>query len=195
MARHIGCRCRKILQSTVTTNRHIHGDSMGKIDIFLERDARISDCGKYRYLLRRTWDHDRPRALYVMLNPSTADAEIDDATIRSCIRLAQGLAYGSFEVVNLYAFRTTDPRELQKASDPIGPNNDAVIEAAAGRCDSIICAWGAYGPATMRGRTVHEILRRNRPAIFCLGRTKNGAPKHPLYIPTGATLLVFNHPK
>lgn len=164
-------------------------------DLFLERDARLSDCGRYRYLLRRTWDHGLPRALYVMLNPSTADAEIDDQTIRSCIRLVKALGYGSFEVVNLYAFRATDPRELQKSPDPIGPDNDAVIEAATNRCDTIICAWGAHKPATMRGRRVHEILRRQRPAVFCLGRTATGAPKHPLYIPTGAKLSVFDHPQ
>ena len=65
---------------------------------YLENDAVISDCSKYRYLLRRTWDHSKPRLLYVMLNPSTADARNDDATIRSCVRLASGLGYGSIEV-------------------------------------------------------------------------------------------------
>jgi hypothetical protein len=77
----------------------------GMMDLFLERDAVISNCRQCRYLLRRTRDAVKPRARYVMLNPSTADADIDDATIRSCIRLAKGLGYGSFEVVNLFAFR------------------------------------------------------------------------------------------
>src|SRR5215510_5582686 len=103
-------------------------------DLFLERDAVLSDCGRYRYMLRRTWDHSKPRVLFVMLNPSTADAEIDDATIRSCIRLAKGAGYGSFEVVNLYALRATDPAELQRADDPVGPKNNDIIEAAIGRC-------------------------------------------------------------
>jgi hypothetical protein len=160
-------------------------------DLFLERDARLSGCGRYRYLLRRTWDYDKPRALIVMLNPSTADAEIDDPTIRSCIRLSKGLGYGSFEVVNLFALRATDPLELQRADDPIGPDNDEAIEAAIGRCDFAICAWGAHPMAGNRDDTVRSLLRTRRPAVFCLGTTKSGAPKHPLYIKTGTPLQVF----
>jgi hypothetical protein len=158
---------------------------------FLERDAVISDCGKYRYLLRRTWDHAKPRVLFVMLNPSTADAEIDDATIRSCIRLSKANGYGSFEVVNLYGLRATDPDELAKAGDPVGPNNDCHIEAAILRCDLAICAWGAYPGAANRSGSVRGLLRSRRPAIFCFGTTKSGAPKHPLYIRTDAPLQTY----
>jgi len=160
-------------------------------DLFLERDAVLSDCGTYRYLLRRTWDHKLPRSLFIMLNPSTADAEIDDATIRSCIRLSKCLGYGSFEVVNLFALRATDPAELQKAAEPIGPRNDIVIEAALGRCDMAICAWGAHHMAQRRATEVRNMLRSRRPAIFCLGKTKAGFPKHPLYIKSGTPLEVF----
>lgn len=160
-------------------------------DLFLERDAVISECGTFRYLLRRTWDAKQPRLLYVMLNPSTADAEIDDATIRSCIRLAKGLGYGSFEVVNLFAFRATDPENLAKATDPIGPNNDSSIERAVGRCDMVVCAWGAHPMAARRSADVRNTLRSFRPAVFCLGKTKAGAPKHPLYIKSGTPLEVF----
>lgn len=162
---------------------------MGGPDLFLERDAVISNCGRYRYLLRRTWDHGKPRSLIVMLNPSTADAEVDDATIRSCIRLSKALAYGSFEVVNLFAFRATDPDELQRADDPVGPRNDDTIEAAILRCDLAICAWGAHPMAERRASSVRALLSGRRPAIFCLGKTKTGAPK--LYIKTGAALEVF----
>lgn len=160
-------------------------------DLFLERDARISRCGRYRYMLRRTWDHAKPRALFVMLNPSTADAEIDDATIRSCIRLSKSLSYGSFEVVNLFAFRATNPAELQRANDPIGPDNDDLIESAVGRCDLVICAWGAHPMARSRVSSVRSLLRSRRPAVFCLGKTQAGAPKHPLYIKTGTPLMTF----
>jgi len=160
-------------------------------DLFLERDAVISDCGKYRYLLRRTWDHTKPRALIVMLNPSTADADIDDATIRSCIRLCKGLEYGSFEVVNLFAFRATDPADLEKASEPVGERNEITIEAAIGRCDVAICAWGAHPMTQRRARSTHALLRSYRPAVFCLGTTKAGAPKHPLYIKSGTPLQVY----
>lgn len=160
-------------------------------DLFLESDAVISDCGRYRYLLRRTWDHTKPRSLIVMLNPSTADAEINDATIRSCIRLSKGLSFGSFEVVNLFAFRATDPDDLARADDPVGPRNDDSIEGAILRCDIAVCAWGAHPLAHSRAGTVRSLLRSRRPAVFCLGTTKAGSPKHPLYIKTGTPLQTF----
>lgn len=160
-------------------------------DLFLESDAVISECGRYRYLLRRTWDHGKPRALFVMLNPSTADGEIDDATIRSCIRLSKGMGYGSFEVVNLYALRATDPTELQWDAEPIGPNNNDSIAGAVSRCDIPICAWGAHPMAGNRAGEVRSIIRSYRPAVFCLGKTKSGAPKHPLYIKSGTQLETF----
>ena len=160
-------------------------------EVYIERDAVISDCGKYRYLLRRVWDHRCLRGLFVMLNPSTADAKIDDATIRSCTRLSRGLGYGSFEVVNLFAWRATNPAELASSSDPIGTLNDSVIESAVSRCDVVICAWGAHDTRG-RDRRVWEIVRSSRPAAFCLGTTKNGSPKHPLYIKSGTPLEAYS---
>ena len=155
-------------------------------DLFLERDASLSPCGKYRYLLRRSWNHKLPRALYVMLNPSTADAEVDDATIRSCFRLAKPWGYGSFEVVNLFAWRATDPAELEKAADPIGnPRNADTFQSALTRCDLAICAWGAHPMAVERGPLAVSTIRGFKPMAYCLGTTKGGAPKHPLYIKTG----------
>jgi hypothetical protein len=160
-------------------------------DLLLERDAVLSDCGTYRYLLRRTWDHGKPRALFVMLNPSTADASVDDATIRSCIRLSKGFGYGSFEVVNLFGFRATDPAELAKAADPIGPDNERISVAAVERCDIAICAWGAHPMAARKSNFVGGMIRARRPAAYCLGLTKAGAPKHPLYIKSGTPLQVY----
>ena len=158
---------------------------------YFENDATISDCGRYRYLLRRTWDQKKPRALLIMLNPSTADAHADDATIRSCVRLLQALQYGSLEVVNLFAWRATDPDELPNVAEPIGEKNDVAIMSAVGRCDLAICAWGAHKAATKRARQVIEMIRSQRPAVFCFGKTKAGAPKHPLYIKTGVPLLAY----
>jgi len=160
-------------------------------DLFLERDAVISDCGKYRYLLRRTWDYGKPRALFVMLNPSTADAEVDDATIRSCIRLCKSLDYGSFEVVNVFAWRATKPDELLTATDPCGPGNKDHIIRALARCDIPICAWGAWPPAETAADYIRSAIRASRPAAFCFGRTASGAPKHPLYIKSGTPLETY----
>ena len=158
-------------------------------DLFLERDAVISDCGLYRYLLRRAWDYERPRLLWVMLNPSTADAEVDDATIRSCTRLCRSWGYGSFEVVNLFGFRATDPAALAAAANPMGERNDIVAEAAVGRCDVAVAAWGAHPMAQRRARQMADLIRRQRPMVYCVGTTKAGAPKHPLYIKTGTPLV------
>ena len=159
----------------------------------MEREAVLSDCGRYRYLLRRVWDCGRPRALFVMLNPSTADAEVDDATIRSCVRLSKGLDYGSFEVINLFSWRATDPKDLEAAPGiaRIGPEQGRISSAAVERCDMPICAWGAHHLASGRGRQMAEFIRSRRPAVFCFGKTKDGSPRHPLYVKSGTPLEVF----
>lgn len=159
---------------------------------YLENDVVISDCGKYRYLLRRVWHQEKPRALFIMLNPSTADARQDDATIRSCVRLTNGLGYGSIEVVNLFAWRATDPKDLPTPlSMATGPNNPRTIEAAVNRCDVAICAWGAHPYAATNAPGVIDIIRMNRPMPYCFGKTKAGAPKHPLYIKSGTELVAY----
>lgn len=160
-------------------------------DLFLERDTVLSDCGRYRYLLRRTWDHDKPRTLFVMLNPSTADTEIDNATVRSCIRLSRSLGYGSFEVVNLFGLCATDPNELERVADPSGPDNERVSTNAIQRCDTVICAWGGHPIAARKSKYICGLIRIYRPAAYCLGLTKDGAPKQPLYIRTGTPLKVY----
>lgn len=160
-------------------------------DLFMDRDAVMGENGKYRYLLRRAWDPKRPRALLVMLNPSTADAEIDDPTIRSCIRLCRSWGHGSFEVVNVYAFRATDPKALRDADDPVGPQNDDVIAAAINRCDVVICAWGAHTISQSRRNDILSAVRQRRPVAYCMGKTKAGHPKHPLYIKSGTPLEVY----
>lgn len=161
--------------------------------IFLERDAVISPCGQYRYLLRRTWDDRRPRALFIMLNPSTADAHVDDPTIRSCWRLCDAWGYGSFEVVNLYGWRATDPDELDlnEIARMVGPDNARIMDGALSRCDIVICAWGAHPAADPRQRDVCSTVRAVKPAAYCLGLTKKGYPKHPLYVKTGIPLEIY----
>jgi hypothetical protein len=122
-----------------------------------------------------------------MLNPSTADAEVDDATIRSCTRLAKSWNYGGFVVVNLFAWRATNPKDLLTAPDPIGPENEAYIGNAIAQTDFTICAWGANKMAQRRAVDILQLLRKHDKIAHCLGTTKNGAPKHPLYIKTGTT--------
>jgi hypothetical protein len=138
-----------------------------------------SFAGPYRYLLWRRWT-DASSVLFVMLNPSTADARRDDPTIRRCIGFARAWGFGGVEVVNLFAWRATDPRELRRAADPIGPDNDRAIAKAAARNHAIIAAWGVHGALLERDRQVAVLLAGAR--VHCLARTGNGAPRHPLYV-------------
>ncbi len=135
--------------------------------------------GPYRYLLWRRWA-DAASVLFVMLNPSTADALRDDPTIRRCLGYARAWGFGAVEVVNLFAWRATDPRELRRAGDPVGPGNDRVIAEAAARNHAVIAAWGLHGALLDRGSRVAALL-----APFgarCLGATAAGMPRHPLYL-------------
>jgi hypothetical protein len=159
--------------------------------LYLENNAVISDCGKYRYLLRRTWDHAKMHALFVMLNPSTADAKLDDPTIRSCVRLVSGLGYGSIEVVNIFGWRATDPNELPKQADPVGPMNESIVAAAILRCDVVICAWGGNAMAARKSDFLCGMIRRWKPPAYCFGTTKSGAPRHPLYVKSGTAIVTY----
>lgn len=114
-----------------------------------------------------------------MLNPSTADASVNDPTIRRCIGYTRSWGYGSLAVVNLYALRATDPDELRRHPSPCGPDNDAAIFDAAVAASLIVCAWGADPMAPARARAVEGHLLDGMP-LFCLGRAKEGEPRHPL---------------
>jgi len=133
----------------------------------------------YRYLLFRRWA-DADSVLFVMLNPSTADAGRDDPTIRRCRRLAAAWGFGGVEIANLFALRATDPRDLARARAPVGTRNDEILADAAVRASAIVVAWGVHGSHRARDRAVVELLGA-RP-LFCLGTTLGGAPRHPLYV-------------
>lgn len=151
-------------------------------------DAVYSPCERYRYTLTRTWDPDGGRALFVMLNPSTATELKNDPTVERCERRARTLGFGAFRVCNIFAYRATDPRVMRAAADPVGPGNDAAIDDSARRwirCDSrdrIICAWGTHGAFMDRGPQVERLLRATGRPLHTLGLTRAGHPRHPLYI-------------
>lgn len=154
----------------------------------VHRDAVISDCSRYRYSLCRSWAPDVGTVLFVMLNPSTADAREDDPTIRRCIGFARSWGYGRIDVVNLFAWRATNPEELRGVADPIGPNNDGHILSNARAAKLVVCAWGAHGEIDGRDETVVRLLRSRvrvggQPIkLHILGLTKGAAPRHPLYV-------------
>lgn len=147
--------------------------------------AVISDCGRYRYLLTRQ-SHTpgaRETVVFCMLNPSTADASVDDPTIRRCRGFADRWDCAGLAVVNLYAYRATDPRAL-RALDPIdavGPANDNWLRDVAAKASGIVCAWGTNSDP-QRVRDVVAIFTSNQARLYCLGTTKDGHPRHPLYI-------------
>lgn len=144
--------------------------------------AVYSDCERYRYTLTRTWDPDGRKALFVMLNPSTATEVQNDPTVERCERRARALGFGAFRVTNIFAWRDTDPKKMRAARDPVGPENDAAISEGAHWADQVICAWGAHGDHLGRGRHVEALLRATGLPLFHLGLTKAGHPMHPLYI-------------
>ncbi len=140
------------------------------------------DCTRrYRRRLWRRWSSGRGVALFVMLNPSTADAARDDPTIRRCAGFARDWGFAGFDAVNLYDLRATDPRDLFAAKRPCSAANDAAIRAAARATDLAVVAWGALADPA-RASTVLDLLRREDAEPHALSLTKNGQPRHPLYL-------------
>lgn len=144
--------------------------------------ALYSDCERYRYALTRTWDASGRKALFVMLNPSTATEFQNDPTVERCERRARALGFGAFRVTNIFAWRDTDPRKMRAAPDPIGPHNDEIITQSAPWADQVIAAWGTHGTHLNRGEAVQALLKATKKPLYHLGLTKDGHPKHPLYI-------------
>jgi hypothetical protein len=153
-----------------------------------EPRAEFDETGRYRYVLRRRWGAEPRYVLWCALNPSTADAEQDDPTIRRELAFARAWGFQAFVKVNLFALRSTDPDVLRWHRDPIGPGNDAAIAQAAAGAALVVAAWGAFPLARKRAEAVLPLLG---PEVWCLGRTKDGAPRHPLYLPASAQLERF----
>ncbi|KJK17751.1 hypothetical protein UB46_34660 [Burkholderiaceae bacterium 16] len=146
----------------------------------------LSDCEQYRYRLWRERDRSRPALGFIMLNPSTADHQVNDPTITRCLQRALAGRYGRLEVVNLFPLRSTDPDELLAHPAPLGDERkaDGAIMDALDRCTLVICAWGAHKAAPARAAEVLRIVRMcGRGALLHhLGLNQDGSPKHPLYI-------------
>ena len=150
--------------------------------------AVISSCGAYRYFLSRQLGLDDLTVTFLGLNPSTADATRDDPTIRRCIGFARGWGGGTLQMVNLFALRSTNPRNLLAADDPIGSENDDWIDRAVSEADIVVAAWGVHG--ALRGRAL-EIASRFPKSLQVLGVTKAGMPRHPLYVASTTPLRPF----
>lgn len=155
-------------------------------DFFRTASAVMSDCGLYRYRLDRRWS-DGPTMAFIMLNPSTADAEHDDPTIRRCLGFARREGCGALVVVNLYSLRATKPRDLWSKGNATrigGPRSEIEFHRAIVGASTVVAAWGA----DPRGAD-HWIRHKYGQSLKCLGKTKDGHPRHPLYVRADAPLI------
>jgi hypothetical protein len=163
---------------TLVTQRPLFPEQSGAV---------FSPCRTWRYELWRRWDDSRQACVFIGLNPSTADETANDPTIRRCIDFAKRWDCGALVMLNLYAFRATDPRDMLKATDPVGPENDAALRRCTERAGTIVAAWGTNADPV---RAELACLLINRP-IMCLRLTKEGCPQHPLYIPADTKPIAY----
>lgn len=152
--------------------------------------AGFSRCRRYRYWLRRDWDRALPQCAFIGLNPSTADAQTDDPTLRRCMGFARQWGYGSLLLVNLFGFRATDPAALSTVSDPVGPRANHWLRRAAAESPLLVAAWGNGGQLFERATRVAHLIHNAQ----CLGVTAQGMPRHPLYCPKRSCLIPYRPP-
>lgn len=161
----------------------------------VEKHALLSPCCQYRWQLWRIWNNELPGCVFIGLNPSTADETTDDPTIRRCIRFATDWGYGSLVMLNAYAFRATEPKVMKAASDPIGKDNNSALrlpsQSAIDNGGIVIAAWGSHCDEEREAEVCRLIDRK----IHCLGRTKAGRPKHPLYLRADTKPELFWQPQ
>ena len=150
----------------------------------MQKDAITSKDCLYRYSLERTWDTSKERVLFIMLNPSTADAIKDDATIKKCVGFARRWGYGGITVGNLFALRSRDPHGLLGPHDPVGPKNNSYLEQLAAECPVVVAAWGNSGkkPGLRHLFQERESFTKKllQGRMQSLGTNKDGTPKHPV---------------
>jgi hypothetical protein len=166
-------------------------------NVDLRGRATLSEDGLYRYTLHRIlpspvrWVRT---VLFVMLNPSTADATIVDPTLATCLQFARVWGCTDLALGNLFAYRSTDWKACQRVADPVGPGNDAHLVALARSAVIIVCAWGSHAKEIhpLRARAVVKLLREATDVpLYALALNKDGAPRHPLYVPTTTDAVLF----
>ena len=159
--------------------------------------AVISECGKYRYSLSRVWDENKPRVLFIMLNPSTANAEKDDPTIRRCIGFAKDWGYGGIYVVNLFSLRATNPKELLTAPFVVGVENEKWFRRMSALAHLVVCAWGNSAIVNKLQKQLDHNWKPlswiDKPLHY-LELSNDGTPKHPLYLSKTLTPIRYEVP-
>lgn len=164
-------------------------------ELVIERGALLSPCGWYRYALWRIWNKQLPTLGFILLNPSTADAVIDDPTIARCCERARLLGFGGIYVVNLFAVRATNPEDIYTAPNPVGPDNDRWIRYYMTMCHKVVCGWGKHGSYCGRAKEVLALfadLQKHFELLYALNINADGTPTHPLYLSYQATLMPYS---
>ena len=153
----------------------------------MKSNAILSSDRKYRYVLERAWDESLPKAMFIGLNPSMANETKDDPTVKRLITFAKSLNYDGFYLLNLFAYRSTQPENLWKVKNPIGNTNDDYILEYSNLSDMVIACWGNKGTYKNRSKEVSDLLNQ----LHCFGKNKTGQPKHPLYLKRTASIVPY----
>ena len=151
------------------------------------KDTIFSSCRHYRYTLYREWASGDKVAMFIGLNPSTADEVKNDPTVTRCINYAKSWGYTGMYMMNIFAFRATDPAVMKECPDPVGCENDHYLGLVSGESSVVVAAWGVHGAYLNRGDEVKNLI----PGLHCLKKTKDGHPSHPLYLPKNLVPLVM----
>jgi hypothetical protein len=189
---HLPANC--LTESSSSTAMSEISQANHTVDRAFGNSAVISRCGRYRYLLTRRLGSCSRTAVFIMLNPSTADAANDDPTIRRCIGFARQWGCGRLAVLNLFAARATQPAELKRIANPVGPRNPHWFGQVlrSGHDGPVVCAWGMHGEHRRRDLAVTRWLARRGITPLALGITRDGHPRHPIYVPSAAALVPFS---
>ena len=163
--------------------------------IRVQEDITNSQCiwaGKnreYRYVLRRVWDNSKPKIAFIGLNPSLANEQIDDNTVRKCINIARKNGFGQLAMLNAYAYRSTDPSALKTIPSPEGESNDLYILQECKTSGKVVVAWGSH-VLDQRHNSLLKLLENF--SLWCFCKNKDGKPKHPLYVPINSQLILYS---
>ena len=170
----------------------MNAQSVLSIDEPMKSGAVFSHDAKYRYKLWRIWNTKKPKCSFIMLNPSKADAFTLDPTVRRCVDYAKQWGYGSLTVGNIFALKSTDPKELYRSDDPVGAGNDQALLEIVKDSDIAITAWGNHGTYLGRGNAVlNALLPLFSEKMAYLGLSEKGEPLHPLYLLKGAVPIKY----
>ncbi|HAL86211.1 MAG TPA: hypothetical protein DCM31_04640 [Deferribacteraceae bacterium] len=161
-----------------------------KFNFLTPAGAIFSQCRKYRYVLWRNWGVEKKRVVFIGLNPSTADEKIDDPTVRRCITYAKNWGFSGMFMLNIFAFRSTNPKLMKAEPDPVGVDNDFWLEKICSTPEAqlVIAKWGNHGVHNKRSEAIKRLL----PQLSCLGVTNAGEPKHILYLPYGLEPTLYH---